>query len=250
MVDRYSGWRSWATTSGTTPYRSQRWSRACRNERCVARCSRSPMWWLGTTTSPLATLTVLFSSAPTASTGRWAVKGSATRLGRVAPGPPQHLQPARHGPHDRVVAADVDRPVVGEQPVDHAAQPAGRVLVVVRDRLVAQVPAGHHQRPADVGQQEVVERAVRQQQAEVRQAGRHAVDDLAAGAAGREDDGTARRGQRGPGRRRRGRTAGRPPPGRRPSPRTACRRAPCAGAARPPPRRRWRRPRGGSRRCP
>ena len=98
LVDRYSGWRSWATTSGTTPYRSQRWSSACRNERCVARCSRSPMWWLGTTTSPLATLTVLLSSAPTASTGRLGGEGQRQRFGRVAPRPSQHLQPAAARP--------------------------------------------------------------------------------------------------------------------------------------------------------
>ena len=33
FVDRYSGCRSWATTSGATPYRRGRWSTACRNER-------------------------------------------------------------------------------------------------------------------------------------------------------------------------------------------------------------------------
>ena len=33
LVDRYSGCRSWATTSGVTPYRPRRWSTAWRNDR-------------------------------------------------------------------------------------------------------------------------------------------------------------------------------------------------------------------------
>ena len=39
------------------------------------------MWWLGTTIRPLATLTVLFSSAPTARTGRAATNGSGSGSG-------------------------------------------------------------------------------------------------------------------------------------------------------------------------
>ncbi len=43
------------------------------------------MWWLATTVSPLATATVLFSSAPTASTWWRAGVGRAMRLRGVPP---------------------------------------------------------------------------------------------------------------------------------------------------------------------
>ena len=116
-------------------------------------------------------------------------------------------------------------------------EPGDRVVVVVGDRLVAagcrsSSPAG---RPTPA-QQQVVERAVRQHQAELGQARapphRRTV---AAGPARREHDRPARRGRARRRPRRRARTARRPSPGRRPSPRTACRRGPCAGAARPRP---------------
>ena len=42
-----------------------------------------------------------------------------------------------------------------------------RVVVLVGDRLVGDVAAGHHQRHADVGQQQVMQRRVRQHQAEL-----------------------------------------------------------------------------------
>ena len=56
-------------------------------------------------------------------------------------------------------------------------EPAQRVVVLVRDRLVGDVAARHHQRLPDVGEQQVVQRRVRQQHAEVggarRDRGRH-----------------------------------------------------------------------------
>ena len=110
-----------------------------------------------------------------------------------------------------------------------------RVVVVVGDRLVAEVAARHHERPADAGQQQVVERAVGQEQPELGQARAPRRRRPSARRRRRGASTIGRRGerQRGARPRRRGRTAARPPPGRPPSPRTACRRAPCAGAARP-----------------
>ena len=132
--------------------------------------------------APLATAIVLFSSAPTASTVAAGGERQRHRLGRVAPGAAQHLGPGCGvGAHDRVVAADVDRPVVGEQPVDQRAEPGDGVVVVVGDRLVAEVAARHHERPADAGQQQVVQRGVGQHQAELGQAGRDAVGHRRAG---------------------------------------------------------------------
>ena len=99
------------------PVERTRWSSACTKTRWVARCSRSPMWWLGTTMLPLATLIVLFSSAPTASTWRRRDERQGEGLWRVAPRAAQDLQPRRRGSHHRVVAPDVDGPVMGEQAV-------------------------------------------------------------------------------------------------------------------------------------
>ena len=129
------------------------------------------MWWPATTSSPRVTATVLFSSradgedrcAATGTAAPWA--RARTRATGAAPGGGVPV-----APHDRVVAADVDRPVVGEQAVDQRAQPGRGVVVVVGDRLVAEVAARHHERSADAGQQQVVERRVRQEHAEVGQA--------------------------------------------------------------------------------
>ena len=85
-------------------------------------------------------------SAPTASTGPVADEGSAAVRGE-APRPAQQLQPSWSGAHDRVVATDVDRPVVLQQTVDQWAEPRRCVVVVVGDGFVAEIPAGHHQRP-------------------------------------------------------------------------------------------------------
>jgi hypothetical protein len=61
----------------------------------------------------------------------------------------------------------VDRAVVQEHEVGDPVEPRQRVLVLVRDRLVGDVAARHHERLADVGQQQVVERRVGQEDAEV-----------------------------------------------------------------------------------
>ena len=47
-------------------------------------------------------------------------------------------------------------------------QPRDGILVLVRDRLVGDVAARHHQRLADVGEQQVVQRAVREHHAQLR----------------------------------------------------------------------------------
>ncbi len=91
---------------------------------------------------------------------------------------------------DRVVAADVDPPVVREQAVDHRSEARDGVVVVVRDRLVAAVGAGHDERAAHSPQQEVVERRVREEQAQVGEPRRDSVGHGSAGAARCEHDGT------------------------------------------------------------
>ena len=75
-------------------------------------------------------------------------------------------------PDDRVLAAAVDRPVVGEEGVGDLAEPPPGVLVVDRDRLVGAVAARHHERHADVVAEQVVERGVGEHQPEPRRPAR------------------------------------------------------------------------------
>ena len=99
--------------------------------------------------------------------------GQRQRVGHeAARAPHQQRPPIGHGPQHRVVRARVDRAVVEEHEVGDRSQPLERVGVLVGDRLVGDVAARHHERLADVGEQQVVQRRVRQQHAEVGRARR------------------------------------------------------------------------------
>ena len=78
---------------------------------------------------------------------------------------------------DRVLAAAVDRAVVGEEGVGDPAQPLAGLVVVERDRLVGAVAARHHERPAEVVAEQVVERGVGEHHAEPRDPGRDRLGD-------------------------------------------------------------------------
>ena len=102
------------------------------------------MWWPTQARRPRATQNVFFSSAPQASSGRWAGTGSGSAVGHVAARAPDH----RRAPHDGVVGARLDRPVVQQEQVGDARQALERVVVAERDRLVRDVAARHHERHA------------------------------------------------------------------------------------------------------
>ena len=69
---------------------------------------------------------------------------------------------------DRVLAAAMDRPVVGEKGIGDLAQPEPGVLVVDRNRLVGAIAARQHEWPAHRVTHQVVERGVGEHQAEPR----------------------------------------------------------------------------------
>ena len=71
----------------------------------------------------------------------------------------------------RVIGAGLDRPVVGEHDVRDAAEASHGVVVLVRDGLVGDIAAGHHQRAAGVAQQQMMQRRVGQHHAEVGRTG-------------------------------------------------------------------------------
>ena len=92
------------------------------------------------------------------------------RLGRHPPRAAEDLGPSiTTGAHDGVVAPDVDRPIVTQHAVNEAGEAVARVVVRVGDGLVAEVAARHHEGSADARQEQVVQRRVREEEAEVGQ---------------------------------------------------------------------------------
>ncbi len=93
--------------------------------------------------------------------------GEGHRARHEATRPPQR----ERGADDGVLAAAVDRAVVGEEGVGDARQPLLGLGVLVRDRLVGAVSARQHERPSEVRGKEVVERRVGKHHAEPRHPG-------------------------------------------------------------------------------
>ena len=81
----------------------------------------------------------------------------------------QHRAPVGDPDH-RVVGAGADRPVVEQDLVGDPGEPRLRVAVLERDRLVGDVARGHHERHAEVGEQQVVQRRVGEHQPELARA--------------------------------------------------------------------------------
>ena len=81
FVERYSGWRSWATTAGSTANSRWKWAIPSVKELSVSQFFRSPMWWPTHARPPFATAKVFLSSAPHASSGAAAATGSASSPG-------------------------------------------------------------------------------------------------------------------------------------------------------------------------
>ena len=193
----------------------------------------------------LARQNVLFSSAPQPSTG----PRRGERQGDAAPArsPRERRRMQRLGAQGRVERARSTessvRMWIGRS-WTRKASAIGRSRSrasssSVGDRLVGDVARGHHQRRADVREQQVVKRRVGQHHARGRAS--RARPRGATSAPGRRRAttiGRSRSGQQAPPRPRSARPARGRPRGRPPSARTACPRGACARAAPPPPPRR------------
>ena len=120
--------------------------------------------------------------------------------GHVAAGPPKDDGPSGQNARDRVVRGRFDLPVVQEEEVGDASELLERVAVAVSDGLVGEIARGHHQRSTHLGEEQVMQGGVRQDQAHERVAGRDAGGDGASrrGAAPGRSAARSRRG--GPGR--------------------------------------------------
>ena len=93
------------------------------------------------------------------------------RQRRVAAGAAQDQFAVQHHAHDGVVHVPDDGAVVDEEKVGDAAEAFERFVLVGADRLVAQVAARGHDREAERGQQQVMQRGVGEHDAEVGIAG-------------------------------------------------------------------------------
>ena len=96
--------------------------------------------------------------------------------GRVAARPPEDHGSERGVANDGIVHAPGDRAL---SPIRNASampsQPRERVVILVRDRLAGPVGARHHERLGRAGgEEQMVERRVRQHDAELDVVGRHA----------------------------------------------------------------------------
>ncbi len=88
---------------------------------------------------------------------------------RVAPRAAHGQLDARDDPGHRVITSKVDRPVVRQEDVGDARQLLERVGVLVGDRLVGAVAAGHHQGAAlEPAEQQMMQGRVREHQPRAR----------------------------------------------------------------------------------
>ena len=92
------------------------------------------------------------------------------RFGGVAAGAPECLQPAVRRSHDRVVAANEDRPVVSQHAIDERAEPLDGVVVQVGDGIVGEVAARHDEGAPDSAHQQMVQWRIGQHDSELGQA--------------------------------------------------------------------------------
>ena len=143
-------------------------ARSFRNAACASSPVRSPRCEERNASAPRATQKVLFSSAPAATTRPLQRHRQPQRRGRVAARAADREARA----DDRVLAAAVDRPVVGEEQVGDVAEAPSRLVVVEGDRLVGAVAARQHERTPGVRAEQVVERRVGKHQPQPRRAGR------------------------------------------------------------------------------
>ena len=97
------------------------------------------------------------------------------RTGSRRPCAPQDARRhvTRPHPHDAVVVPRHDLPVVDEHRVGDRGETLGGVLVRDADRLIAGVPAGHHERTIHRPQQQMVERRGGQHHPVPDESGRH-----------------------------------------------------------------------------
>jgi hypothetical protein len=68
---------------------------------------------------------------------------------RIPPRPPDKHRLSTHTVDNRIVAADVDFPVMHEKRIRYVPETFTRFVVIFTDRFIAQVCAGHHERRKD-----------------------------------------------------------------------------------------------------
>ncbi len=157
-------------TMGSTASRRSRCRRLPSYAWCVPRSSRSPVCGATLARPSTARANVCFSSAPTArATSPGGIGHRQRQWFRRVAATPSHDRlagiraSADHACH-RVVVARPDAPVVEQEAVGDARQPARGVGVIDGQWLVREVAAGEHDRPLERGEQQVMERRVGQEE--------------------------------------------------------------------------------------
>ena len=150
-----------------------------RKAACACSVSKSPMCWLMKTWLPTESATAFFRCASHCQNWLIAVSesevdgasaASVERDGqrRVTSRAAQNQFAVQHHAHNRIVHVPHNRTVMDEKNIGDAAA-AVRGLVFVRaNRLIAQVAAGGDDGETEFGQQQMMQRRVRQHDAEIR----------------------------------------------------------------------------------
>ena len=97
---------------------------------------------------------------------------------RITAGAAQDQLAIQHDADDGIIYVPHDGPVMNQEQVGDAAQPFQGFALINADRLVAQVAARGHDGKRKFGQQQMMERGIGQQGAEVRIAGSDAGAEL------------------------------------------------------------------------
>src|SRR5215470_12858771 len=97
------------------------------------------------------------------------------RQRHVAPRAAQDERRTVNASGDRVIAPHLDRTFVNQEEIRNATQPSYGVAVLVGDRLVAPVATGHDQWTIDALEEQLLQRCVRQHQAEMAELRGHAL---------------------------------------------------------------------------
>ena len=147
-----------------------------------------PMCGETTARRPQASATQFFRCAPTPSSGSRHVERQVDFERREPAAESQRRITPGDAPADRIVGGTRDRPIVVQEGIDHRRQPLLRHRFIGDHRLAAHVARGRDQRTAEAFEQQLVQRAVRQEHADFGQAGRDPGREPRAGIARHQHD--------------------------------------------------------------
>ncbi len=116
------------------------------------------------------------------------------RSWRIAPRAANRQLNPGDDPRHRVVASQVNRPVMHEEEIGDACQAFERIAILIGDRLVGSIAAGHHQGNAvQLAQEQVMQGSIGQHHAQPRVSRRDALGHACVGLPSQQHDGPSGR---------------------------------------------------------